>query len=287
MSASVLIADDDPFHLRLLEELCVAAGYRVVTAAEGAEVLRVVARDRPDVIVLDVDMTSPDGVDVLKVLKGDQELCKIPIIVITERDADRARTGALDLGAEDWVTRPFRVYEVQLRIRNVLRRLAAESAARAIDSTTGSEFLDPLTRAGTARQLVIMLDYEVMRASRYGSGVGVVRVRIENLTEIVRVHGNETAYGILAQVGQSLRGAIRAVDHLFRSGDSELAVVLPETDPAGAGVVLGRIRARIGDETLWGLPVAPRPVVAVGIATGPSDDAADARALLERAAPTV
>ena len=115
MGALVLVADHDPFNLRLLHEACEAAGYDVVTAAVGPEVLTMVARQPPDLLLLDCKMPQLDGFEVLRILKADINLQEIPVVLITDADDVDARGRGIKLGAEDYLTRPYRVFEIQQR----------------------------------------------------------------------------------------------------------------------------------------------------------------------------
>ncbi len=282
MSSLVLVADDDPFNLRLLQELCEAAGYRVVTAADGGEVLDMVARERPDLVLLDVGMPVVDGFEVMRILKADPELASIPIVLVTASGDDDARKKGIDLGAEDYVTKPYRVFEIQQRIRNALRLRAAEDAAERERRRNGDP-IDPLTRAGTAQQLLISVNYEYTRAERYGHALTCAVVRIDNYREIVAASGQETGDGILIQLSGGLRSCIRAIDHLFRSDDDEFTILLPETDAAGARVVLQRLEQRDADQSLWGANVGHRPVLKIASSTSPDASISGADALLRAA----
>ena len=84
MSALVLVADPDPFNLRLLHEACEAAGYDVVTAADGPEVLAMVARRPPDLLMLDAKMSEIDAFEILRILKADTSLVNIPVLLVTD-----------------------------------------------------------------------------------------------------------------------------------------------------------------------------------------------------------
>lgn len=284
MSATVLVADDDPFNLRLLQELCEAAGYRVLTAEDGNSVLSVVARERPDLVLLDLHMPDRDGFEVLETLKGDPELGAIPVVIVTALGDAESRARGIELGAEDYVTKPFRVFEIQQRIRNSLRLSAAEHAIKAAEERAQqAELIDPLTRAGTSAQLLVTLDYEYTRAERYGHELTIMLLRISNYTELVKETSMETGEGALVQLAAGLRASIRAIDHLFRSDLEEFTIVLPETGIDGANIVRARVAERHGDGTLWSARIEPAPELAFGLACFPNDAPENASGLLRAA----
>lgn len=284
MTALVLVADDDPFNLRLLQELCEGAGYRVVTAGDGGDVLDVVARERPDLILLDVAMPVLDGFEVLQILKSDADLAAIPVVMVTASGDEESRSRAVELGAEDYVTKPYRVFEIQQRVRTALRLRAAETeAALARERIRSSELVDPLTHAGTSQQLVVSLDYEFTRAARYRHPLTCVIVRIGNYVDLVEAGGQECGEGVLVQVASGLRTCIRGIDHVFRSDLEEFALLLPETAAEGAKVVRERIEQRAKDSTLWGAAVEPLPRIRIGVASYPETEVDNGGALLRAA----
>ncbi len=106
MSALILLADADPFDLRLLSELCSSLGYEIVTAADGGAVLDAVARVQPDLVLMDVSLPVMDGMQVLRILKADHDLSQVPIVLVTSDGDEDARRRGVELGADDYVTKP-------------------------------------------------------------------------------------------------------------------------------------------------------------------------------------
>jgi diguanylate cyclase (GGDEF)-like protein len=284
VSALVLVADDDPFQLRLLQEVCEAAGHAVVTAADGMAVLDAIARTRPDLVLLDALMPSLDGLEVLRILKADPRLAVIPVILVTDEHDEESRARGVELGADDYLARPLRVFEVQQRVRNALRMRHAESAAAdATRRVREIDVIDPLTRAGTAPQLFITLHYEHVRAVRYAHPLGVAVVRLANLGELAATGGVDAADGALVQLVAGLRLCTRDIDQVFRASEDELALVMPETDATGVAVVVDRLSAAERDGTLFAARLVPAPIIRIGVACYPEVAAASAQILLERA----
>jgi two-component system KDP operon response regulator KdpE len=121
------VVDDEPPIRRLLRTSLGAQGWRVAEAATAAEAMAQLAREQPDVIILDLGLPDRDGLDVVRELR---QTSAVPIVVLTSRDAERAKVEALDLGADDYVTKPFGMDELMARLRAALRhRLQQEGAA--------------------------------------------------------------------------------------------------------------------------------------------------------------
>ena len=124
MSALVLIVDDEPAIRLLLRTGLAANGYRTIVAENAAQTMELAASQHPDVIVLDLGLPDMDGVEVIRALRASSA---VPIVVLSARDDERGKVAALDLGADDYVTKPFGMAELVARLRTALRhRLAQE-----------------------------------------------------------------------------------------------------------------------------------------------------------------
>ncbi|MGO4211766.1 response regulator transcription factor [Terriglobus sp. 2YAB30_2] len=119
MSANILIVDDDPQILRMLRTSLQASGYAVNTALSGGSALSTIAQAVPDLLITDIAMPGMDGIELTKRVR---ETHTLPIIVLSVRDNDEAKVQALDEGADDYVTKPFRTPELLARVRAHLRR---------------------------------------------------------------------------------------------------------------------------------------------------------------------
>jgi two-component system KDP operon response regulator KdpE len=117
----VLIVDDEPQILRALRAGLVAHGYDVVSAADGEEALDKAATELPDAVILDLNLPKLSGLDVCR---GLREWSSVPILVLSVRDAERDKVAALDLGADDYLTKPFGADELLARLRVALRHAA-------------------------------------------------------------------------------------------------------------------------------------------------------------------
>ncbi len=124
----VLIVDDEPAIRRLLRTSLGAQGYRTCEAETGAAALAAAASEKPDIILLDLGLPDMDGLDVIRALRAGAT--QIPIVVLSSRDDERGKVAALDLGADDYVTKPFGMNELVARLRTALRhRIQQEGAA--------------------------------------------------------------------------------------------------------------------------------------------------------------
>ncbi|HEX7860193.1 MAG TPA: response regulator transcription factor [Verrucomicrobiae bacterium] len=118
----VLIVDDEPDTVELIEFNLKNAGYETVSAADGAEAIRKARTNAPDLIILDLMLPEIDGLHVCKLLQADPSTAGIPIMMLTAKAAEVDRVLGLELGARDYVTKPFSPRELTLRVRNLLAK---------------------------------------------------------------------------------------------------------------------------------------------------------------------
>jgi DNA-binding response OmpR family regulator len=134
MNAQILVVDDEPDISALVAYHLARAAYRVQTAADGSEALKVVERQAPDLIVLDLMLPGLSGIDVLRELKRRPETQTVPIILLTARREESDRIQGLELGADDYVAKPFSPQELVLRIARRRRTSLTWRAARWVSS---------------------------------------------------------------------------------------------------------------------------------------------------------
>lgn len=161
MDATILVVDDEPNIVELNRMYLEGAGYRVLIARTGAEALARVQRDNPDLIVLDLMLPGADGWEVCREVRRTRQT---PIIMLTARTEDIDRILSLELGADDYVTKPYNPRELVARVRAVLRRTnpSQQTATTSTLLTLGNVTLDP------ARRTVLVGDTPVnLRAKEF------------------------------------------------------------------------------------------------------------------------
>jgi two-component system alkaline phosphatase synthesis response regulator PhoP len=126
MPQRILVVDDDPQIVRLLRAYLEKEGFQVFVAYDGNMALHLIRSERPDLVLLDLMLPNRDGWGVTRVVRGDANLAAIPIIMLTARVEDGDKILGLELGADDYVTKPFNPREVIARVRAVLRRVRGE-----------------------------------------------------------------------------------------------------------------------------------------------------------------
>jgi len=126
MTKTILIVDDEPKIVQICRDYLTAAGFKVIGVESGPLGLAAARRERPDLIVLDLMLPDMDGLDVCRCLRQDTRLKEVPIIMLTARVEESDKLIGLELGADDYITKPFSPRELVARVRAVLRRAGGE-----------------------------------------------------------------------------------------------------------------------------------------------------------------
>ena len=195
---TVLVVDDEPAIVRLVRDYLERASFDVVTAADGNEALRAYQRRRPDLVILDLTLPGLDGLDVARAMRRDGDM---PIIMLTARTEETDRVAGLELGADDYVTKPFSAREIVARVRAVLRRA---QAARSHEE---------IVRVGDA----IVLDVPRMEVAVDGRAVTLTATEFQLLLHMARQPGRVFTR---AQLLDAVRGV--AVDSYERAIDAHV-----------------------------------------------------------------
>ncbi len=236
----VLIADDDPDGILLLSE-ALKDDYAVTTAEDGLEALkRACSTPAPDLILLDIMMPGMDGREVLRRLK-EQHLTKdIPVIFVTGKTEVDDEIRGLDLGAVDYISKPYRLPIVRARVR---LHLAARRQAKLLEAQT---LLDPVTEIANRRRYDMAIDAEWRRAQREGGPLTAVMADVDHFKSYNDRYGHGGGDEALRRVAAVLQEAIqRATDVAARYGGDEFSLILPSTDEEGAAIVVRRALTRM------------------------------------------
>jgi two-component system alkaline phosphatase synthesis response regulator PhoP len=137
MSARVLVVDDDKQIVRVLQTYLTQEGMTVLTAYDGEEAMGLIRHEHPDCVVLDLMLPGQSGWDVTRLVRSDDQLASTPILMLTARVDDTDKIVGLELGADDYVTKPFNSREVVARVRAILRRTKGASRLSSVLQNRG------------------------------------------------------------------------------------------------------------------------------------------------------
>ncbi len=123
MNELILVVDDEPKIVKLAQDYLQQAGFTVLSAMDGTTAIAMARHERPDLIVLDLNLPGMDGIDVCRAIRRESD---VPVVMLTARDSETDRLIGLELGADDYITKPFSPRELVARVRAVLRRTKGE-----------------------------------------------------------------------------------------------------------------------------------------------------------------
>ncbi|HPF32546.1 MAG TPA: diguanylate cyclase [Candidatus Sabulitectum sp.] len=235
----VLIIDDDPASVALARQWLKKDGHGIVTAADGEEGLAMAVREEPDLILLDVHMPGMNGFQVCERLKADSRIRHIPVIFLSAADETREKVKGLDLGAVDYVTKPFDRFELPARVRAALR------TKRLQDLLTVYSEIDSLTEVYNRRVLMERLEQEWNRTRRYSTTVAFIMCDIDHFKNVNDTHGHPTGDQVLERIATLLRKSVRSSDMVGRYGGEEFGIIMVNADRASAASAAERYRKKI------------------------------------------
>lgn len=252
----VLAIDDSVDVLRLLKNRLRHEALEFHTASTGKEGLELARRINPALILLDIELPDLDGFEILRQLKERPETVQTPVIMLSGLSSAHDKVTAFDLGAVDYVTKPFEIAELRVRIRSAIRThlLLQMLAQRAqIDGLTGL-----WNRAFFDRRF----SEELSRCSRHERPISLAILDLDRFKHINDTFGHPAGDAVLTGFGSLIRREIRETDIPCRYGGEEFAVIMPETPPSDALGVCERIR-RTCEQVAW--PRHPSHAVTVSI----------------------
>lgn len=242
----ILVVDDNPDNVDLLTQYLSGLGYEVISAYDGEEALLIVAREKIDLILLDVMMPKISGYDVCRKLKETDRSTFIPIVIVTVRDDTQSKLEGFAAGADDYITKPFDIEELSARVKSLLRVKDLQDELRDANRRLAEmSVTDGLTGLYNHRFLIEQLQVEVSRARRYNRPLAVIMLDLDHFKTINDNHGHIFGDFVLRRVADVFRGIARAGDTVGRYGGEEFVILV--TDTEGAALVAERIRQSVAE----------------------------------------
>jgi len=240
----VLVIDDSADVHRLLKARLRHEDLELLAASSGKEGIDAAKASGPAMILLDLDMPDMDGFEVMRRLKDDQATLSIPVIVLSGMQSAQDKVMAFDLGAVDYITKPFNLTELRVRVRTALRlhRLLWILSQRAqIDGLTGL-----WNRAFFDRRW----SDELAGCIRHGRPLSLALMDVDHFKSINDTYGHPAGDSVLQRMAGLLQRESRQEDIVCRYGGEEFALIMPDTTPEAASGVCERMRQLLA-EIAW------------------------------------
>jgi diguanylate cyclase (GGDEF)-like protein len=239
MTQTVLVIDDSPDVHRLLEVRLRPEGLVMHSALGAEEGLAKAKEIKVDLILLDVDLPLMTGFEVCRLLKEDPKTGSIPIIFLTGATEIHTKVQGFDLGAIDYVTKPFEPAELRARVRAALR------TKRFHDLLSARSHVDGLTGIWNRSYFNQRFGEEVSAAQRYGRALSLIMLDLDHFKSLNDSYGHPFGDQVLQVVGEILHTSLRTTDAPCRFGGEEFALILSETLEPGAVISAERVREQI------------------------------------------
>ncbi len=270
----ILIVDDNPQNVQILGKKIEQNGYDTAIAMNGAQALNYVKHQEPDLILLDIIMPEMDGFEVCQILKTNPITEEIPLIFLTACNGYDDISKAFEIGAVDYITKPFNLIELNARIKTHLELKKSRETLKCyneqLESTNkelkdANEIIsqknlqlneamsklkiaaktDPLTGLLNRRCILEKIDLETIRFRRNGKRFSLALGDLDNFKNINDRYGHDCGDYVLKSTADLMKYLIREQDSLARWGGEEFLLLLPETDMKGAKTISEKISERI------------------------------------------
>ncbi len=236
----ILIVDDASENIRILAQ-ALKGEYKTTFATDGNQALKMaMSEETPDLILLDIIMPHMDGYEVCTRLKNDSKTRNIPVIFITAMDQEEDETKGLEIGAVDYITKPFSMAIVKARVKTHLE------LKRHRDMLENLSSLDGLTGIPNRRRFDEFLDTEWRHCMRENVPLSLIMMDIDYFKAFNDNQGHQAGDDCLKKVAYTLASSVkRPMDFLARYGGEEFVAILPKTNSEGALVVAETMRKNI------------------------------------------
>lgn len=264
----ILLVDDNKQNIEILMDLF-REDYKIAAALSGEKALKLArAEPRPDLIVLDILMPDMDGYEVCRRLKEDEATRSIPVVFVTAVSEVMDSTRGFELGAVDYITKPFHPPMVKARVQVHL------NLKRKQELLEKFAFIDALTEIPNRRRFDEVLEKECNRSLRSHQGLSLILMDIDHFKDYNDRYGHAKGDDALRRVAHALADCLRrAGDFVGRYGGEEFGAVLPYTDAEEARFMAEKILAGVDGLNIAheASPVAPYLTLSLGVATVAAD----------------
>jgi two-component system, cell cycle response regulator len=239
MSQQILLIDDDKRIHALVRALLADEPIEIQSALDPEYGLTLAESLRPDLILLDVQMPKIDGYEVCRRLKINQDLFNIPVIFLTTMSTVEEKIHGLELGASDYVTKPFNASELLARVRTSLRN------SHVVRMLEEKALIDFLTGLGNRAMFKQRLAAEVSLRVRTNKPLACIVADVDDFQALNDTHGSPFGDRVLQEIGKIVSEVIRVEDVACRLGGDAFVVLTPNTDTVEAGLLAARLLAAL------------------------------------------
>jgi len=270
----ILAVDDNSVNRILLEKLLKKEGYKITILGSSEEVMPYLADITPDIILLDLMMPNINGLELCESIKLNPNFQEIPVIFLTASDEKKDLLKAFNLGAVDYITKPFHNQELLARIKNHLElKFTRDELKKALIELEKLAKTDDLTGISNRRNFLALAQREFNLARRQKRYFSLLILDIDYFKTINDTYGHPIGDKVIQFVANKCVESVRKEDLCARWGGEEFIIFLSETDLEGAVMVANRIRMGVDQETIEIEDHQINVTVSIGVSVYNNDDA--------------
>ena len=281
----VLLADDDPVSLHLLKSKLQKWQYNVTICTDGQEAWKILQSESPPrLAILDWMMPGLDGLQICQNVRANRNTPYIYILLLTSRGETADLVAGMEAGADDYLTKPFNVEELEVRLRAGRRILELQAELMAAQESLRIQAThDTLTGLLNRAAILENLERELSRAQREQSPISVILVDLDNFKTINDTYGHLVGDAVLIEASQRMKSCIRPYDSLGRYGGEEFLIVLPGSDATNALNEAARLKTAMGERPYVLSDLSVTVTCSQGVTTWTSTSEGDIESLLKAA----
>ena len=276
----ILLIEDNKFQAKQTVAILESAGYEVVWEETGMAGFKAAKTQPPDIILLDVVLPDRDGHEICRFIKMDENIRNIPVIMLTVRSKLKDRLKGLNIGADDYLSKPFNEKELIARINAFLRIKALQdqlqSKNQQLEELLKKVAVMATTDHGTGlynrRYFFELMDKEMSRADRFNSPLTCMMIDIDHFKTVNDTYGHLVGDSVLMEIGTMLRNDLRQIEIAARYGGEEFVMLLPGTTLSEAQKPAGRLLKQIQKHSFKGCADGKPITVSIGLGGIPDPD---------------
>jgi len=285
---TMLIVDDSTANRREIKQIMQETGQftRILEAGDGMAGLRIMTQEGPaiDLVVCDINMPVMDGYKFLQSVRMNPSLLRIPVVIVSADIRVKDIVKAFELGAYDYITKPFIPPILRSRLENLLQiKHLQDQLQQQKDLMEKLATTDPLTELPNVRYFRRRLEQELLRGRRYLMPLALIMLDIDHFKSINDTYGHPQGDVVLKEMAAILQEVLRKVDVPARYGGEEFVVALPQTTFEGAAQAAERLRVRVEKHRFPGMPEKTGVTISLGVASYPGHMEKSVQQLIDEA----
>ena len=248
MKTKVLIVDDDTAIRESIQEYLTLIKFNAIAVASAEDAIDYLEKNTVDIVITDILMTGMDGFELTDFIKKNYNT---EVIVITGYSAEYSYEEAISKGANDFIFKPVRFEELNLRIKRVLRESnLAKDRIEMLEELKTLSITDGLTKLYNSRHFYNQLELEIERLKRYKHPLSLLLLDIDDFKAYNDKYGHIEGDKVLMIIGKIIQSCLRTMDSGYRYGGEEFTILLPETSSKQAKLVATRIKNELSNNVI-------------------------------------